>query len=53
MPSCPLRGERPAFSAGRREESVRHSQPAAARRASGIRRRPSRGVRPAFSAVPS
>ena len=36
MLSSPLRGEGPAFSAGRREESVRHSQRAAERRASGF-----------------
>ena len=40
MLSSLLRGERPAFSAGRREERVPHSQQAVQSRASGIHRSP-------------
>ena len=51
MLSSPFRGERPPFSAGLREESVRHSLQAAERRASGIPHRSPRAERPAFAAA--
>ena len=51
MLSSPLRGERPAFAAGRLEESVRHSPQSLQRRESGILIRQCRGERRAFSAV--